>query len=449
MSTSALPQAQLSGSGIFADDFVAEPYWWMAAPPLDPDATEMPDFSRGTDVAVVGGGITGIVAALHLARAGTQVTVLDSQRIGEGAARRSAGFLVRTCRRSVETLTKDGGREYALGVYGEYNEALTSLIDFIQAEEIRCHMQVCGRVTVANSKRHLDAVIEEYEQKRQALGYPYSVLNKDQARAELNSDAYCGGVYVPDLGAIHPGLYHDALVQKAIAAGVRFAPLTAVSRIESKGAKKIVHSSRGPLEAGQVIMATNGYTTRDFGWMARRVIPFRGYMIATEELPAELIEKVMPHRRTYSDAAMNVDFARPAPDTSRILLGGKTGSTADAATIAQELYAKFTRLFPDLRGVRLSRAWHGNCAATFDFLPHIGTRDGIHYALGYNFTGISLSTHFGRKLAARALGTGGHESIFDAASHRFPTTPLYTGSPWFVPWVMRYYDWQDRRLAKR
>ncbi|MEI9415307.1 NAD(P)/FAD-dependent oxidoreductase [Mesorhizobium sp. Cs1321R2N1] len=432
-------------SDVFAPDFREEPYWWSAAPL---SAAAGPQTVSGkVDVAIVGGGITGLVAALHLARGGADVIVLDSQEIGEGAARRNAGFVGRTLKRSVSWLAAKHGTEHAVRVYRELDEALAGLGSFIEREKIDCHFKVCGRFIAANSKAHFDALIAELDDTRREVGFEYSVVEKHQVHTELASDRYHGGAVIPDLGSLHPGLYHAGLARKVLDEGVRFAPSTKVLSIDSNRVGKVVKTSRGDLVASHVIVATNGYTSRAFDWLMRRVIPFRGFIVATEILPATMIDRVMPRRRTYLDTKMNIDFLRPAPDSSRILFGGMTGTNSPQATpLAEQLRDRLVQILPDLDGVRLSRAWTGQCAGTFDFMPHIGVKEGVHFALGYNFAGLPLGTHFGEKLAARILQKGDQTSVFDV--ERFPTMPLYNGSPWFVPLAMRYFDWHDGRIAR-
>ncbi|KRB31188.1 MULTISPECIES: NAD(P)/FAD-dependent oxidoreductase [Mesorhizobium] len=435
-------------AGLFADDYLEEPYWWSAAPLPSVSENMEPALLDGrADVVVVGSGITGLVAALHLAREGCDVAVLDAQRIGEGAARRNAGFVGRTLKRSVEWLTAKSGRDHAVRVYRELDAALRGVQAFVDRERIECHYQTCGRFIAANSNAHFRALVTELEQTRQAVGFDYSVVEKHEVRSEIASDGYHGGAVIPDLGSIHPGLYHAGLVRKALEAGVRLYPLTNVVGVDHDARGKTVRTSRGGIAARHVIIATNGYTSRDLKWLARRVIPFRGFLIATELLPPETIDRVIPHRRTYLDTKMNIDFLRPAPDSSRLLFGGMTGTASPTATpLAGALRDRLVRILPDLKGVRLSRAWTGHCAGTFDFMPHIGTKDGVHFALGYNFAGIPLGTHFGEKLAARILERGDPSSVFDV--EKFPTAPFYGGSPWFVPLAMRYFDWHDDRIAK-
>jgi glycine/D-amino acid oxidase-like deaminating enzyme len=171
-------------------------------------------------------------------------------------------------------------------------------------------------------------------------------------------------------------------------------------------------------------------------------------MAATEEIAPEALRKLLPMRRTALDTNLNIDFFRPAPDSARLLCGGDTGSgVEDVAQIAQRLRRRLSRVFPSLSAVRFSHIWSGMCAGTFDMMPHIGGHDGLWFGLGYNFAGVPMGSHFGNKIAQLILGSREGYSEFQA--NRFPTLPLYRGRPWFVPHVMRVFDWRDRRLAGR
>jgi glycine/D-amino acid oxidase-like deaminating enzyme len=204
----------------------------------------------------------------------------------------------------------------------------------------------------------------------------------------------------------------------------------------------------GTIRARDVIVATNGYTPRQFGWHARRVIPFTGYMAATEIIPEVLRRRAISNNRTVIDTNTNIDFFRWAPDQSRILFGGATGSGLTGPdAIAGQLHGILSRTLPDLAAVKLSRVWTGQCAGTFDMMPHMGQSDGIWYGMGYNFAGVPMGSYFGMKLAAKIIGDKAGDSIFEADP--FDTKPFYRGNPWFVPAAMRYFDWKDRRLARR
>lgn len=450
-SNSAIAQLNHHGRSnlvsIFAPDYREEPYWWMAAPPSGEDVTASVPGPVKADVAIVGGGITGLTAALFLARGGADVIVVDSGEIGGGAARMNAGFLGRTLKRSIGWLDKHVGSEYAVRVYRELDEALKGIESLVNSEQIECHRRTCGRLISANSEPHLRHLIKDMEEMKHRLGFDYEVVSKSDLHSELASDCYFGGVVVPDLGSIHPGLYHSGLLKRGKEAGVRFLERAAVLTIDSNGGRKSVRTERGEISATQVIVATNGYTPRNLKWFARRLVPFRGFITATEILPSELIDKVLPKRRTYLDTKMGIDFIRSAPDSERILFGGLTGRLNSTSTsLVPALYRRMTSIMPDLEGVKISRSWTGFCAGTFDFMPHMGIHDGIHYALGYNFAGVPLGTHFGRKLASRILGKGGGSSAFDI--EKFPTLPLFNGTGLVAPLAMQYFNLHDRWITK-
>jgi glycine/D-amino acid oxidase-like deaminating enzyme len=165
-------------------------------------------------------------------------------------------------------------------------------------------------------------------------------------------------------------------------------------------------------------------------------------MAATEILPEDLLREAIPNRRTVLDSNTNIDFFRPAPDSPRLLFGGGTGvRTEDFQLMARRLHRILARALPQFRATRLSHVWTGFCAGTFDLMPHIGGRDRIWHGLGYNFAGVPMGTHFGARLADLVLGRPSGKSAFAEAP--FPTRPLYTGNPWFVPVAMRWFDWKD------
>ena len=170
-------------------------------------------------------------------------------------------------------------------------------------------------------------------------------------------------------------------------------------------------------------------------------------MIATEPLSAEQIERALPSHRTYHDYVNNIDFLRRAPDEPRILFGGLTGTmTDDLALMGRRLHARLVATFPELAGVRLSRAWSGYCAGTFDLWPHIGVEDGVHYAMGYCYAGLPMGTWLGHKVAARILERQDRHTAF--AERPFPTRIGFRGGSWPVPLVMAWYNFQDWRSMR-
>ena len=430
---------------VFAPGFKETPYWWEAAPPLDLPPPALPP---AVDVAIVGAGHTGLNAALVLVRAGRSVAVFDAGNLGQGASSRNAGYVGRSLKHSFRDLVRSNGLNYAIAVYREMQAAFDTVLGVFESERIDCAFKRCGRFIMARAPRQYDDLAEELELRAKHLGDTYAMVPRAQVHSEIATDRFCGGAVVPDLGAIHPGLYQRGLLDRARAAGIMLIGQTAVTGIAAAtGGGFTVATVRGMLRARDVFVATNGYTGPLLPWLQRRVIPFDAYMIATEKLDAATMSRLLPGGRTYIDHAHNIDFMRPSPDGTRILFGGRTGSRAPSLRAkAVELRHCAARLIGEIGTLRLSHVWTGRCAGTFDLFPHIGTIGGIHFAGGYCFAGVPMGTYLGRKAAARILGRPESQTIF--AERPFPTAPFYSGKPWFVPYAMRYYDWRDRRESR-
>ena len=192
-----------------------------------------------------------------------------------------------------------------------------------------------------------------------------------------------------------------------------------------------------------MLLATNGYTGDLVPWLKRRVIPFDAYMIATEPLDTSFVARLLPTDRTYIDWNFNVDFIGRAPDDpSRILFGGLTGRrVTDLRAMAHSLHSRLTRIFPALASARFDHVWTGRCAGTFDLYPHLGTHEGLHYALGYCFAGVPMGTWLGSKAALRILGSPEANTVF--GERPLTSHPLYWGNPYFVPLAIKYMSRHD------
>jgi glycine/D-amino acid oxidase-like deaminating enzyme len=430
----------------FAPGFKETPYWWEAAPPLDLPPPPVP---ASIDVAIVGAGITGLNAALVLARAGRSVAVFDAGDLGQGASSRNAGYLGRTLKHGFGDLQRRHGTEHAIAVYREMQAAFDSVVERLQTDEIDAAFKRCGRFIMTRSPRQHEALAAELELRRKYLGEEFAMVPRASVREEIATDRFCGGAVIPDLGAIHPGLYQRGLLERARAAGVTLIGHTPVERLGRAETANgfVLASSRGAIKARDVLLATNGYTGPLLPWLRRRVIPFDAYMIATEPIAPEIMSRLLSSDRTYLDYVHNIDFMRRSPDGTRILFGGRTGSrfTGPRAK-ALELRARASRIIPEIGVMKLSHAWTGRCAASFDLFPHLGTEAGIHYAGGYCFAGVPMGTYLGRKAAQRILGLPEGRTVF--AERSFPSAPLYSGNPWFVPYAMAWYDWRDRRDSR-
>jgi glycine/D-amino acid oxidase-like deaminating enzyme len=221
-----------------------------------------------------------------------------------------------------------------------------------------------------------------------------------------------------------------------------------VTGITRSGSGFRVETSKGVVEARDVIVATNGYTTALTPWLRRRVIPIGSYIIATEELPEATIDELFPGDRIASDTCKVVYYYRASPDRRRVLFGGRVSASETTALVgAARLRQDMCRIFPQLEGVGLSHAWSGTVAYSFDELAHTGVQDGIHYAMGYCGSGVSMAPYLGMRAGQKVLGLPEGATAFDGLP--FPTRPLYRGKPWFLPAAVAWYRWKDQRQFRK
>lgn len=427
-------------SDIFTENCRLEPYWWRAAP-HEQQASGTPP--PRVDVAIVGSGITGLTAALHLLEAGRSVAVFDAREPGYGASTRNAGYVGRTLKHTFGEILQSAGLKQAIRVYRELMQAFLSVGEAVAKWNIDCRYRKQGRFLMATSPAMYEAMLREFELRRKNLDEPFSAVSRDEQRTEIDTKLYHGGVRIEDHAGLHPGLYHLGLLSRARTAGALVLGFTPVAAIAGSPGDFEVKTPTGSTRARDVLIATNGYTGDLLPWLKKRVIPFDAYVITTDGLDPALVARLLPTDRTYIDWNFNVDYIRRAPDDpSRIVFGGLTGERVkDLRTMAKRLHARLHRIFPALKTARIDNVWTGRCAGTLDLYPHIGTHAGIHYALGYCFAGVPMGTWFGRKLAERIIGKTAEPSVF--ADRPLPSHFLYWGNPWFVPWAIRILGRHD------
>jgi glycine/D-amino acid oxidase-like deaminating enzyme len=428
---------------IFSPGFKPSPWWWEAAEPPERNAP----FPERAEVAIVGGGYAGLSAALTLHRLGRRAVVLDAERIGWGASSRNGGMV------SGGLKVASGGLEKAHGPEGARRIALAAAASFPFLEEtlaregIECDYVRCGRFVGAWSRGHYEAMARRVEWIEEITGLPARMLPRERQHEALGSDFYHGGMTAAATGSLHPGKYARGLAAAAERAGAHLVDGVRVQGIRHEGSGVRLSTSRGELRADAVLVATNGYSLDGRGtampWLARRLVPLASYIIATEELPEGTIERFFPGRRMISDSKRVLNYFRPSPDGRRILWGGRASFRAvDAVTAAPTLHAQMASVFPEAARLKVTHAWNGNVAFTFDELPHIGVQDGIHYAAGCQGSGVAMASWLGHNAALKIAGAANERFALDGLP--FPTMPGYSGHPWFLPLVGGWYRLRDR-----
>jgi glycine/D-amino acid oxidase-like deaminating enzyme len=436
----------VQNKGIFAKDFKSKPYWWEAHQPA-----ALPEINLPRDVAVVivGAGYAGLHAALELAGHGIEAVVLDAAEPGFGGSTRNGGMVSGGVNVGKRMLNKPLSPDQAAPFLADAMDAFSHIEDFITTRKINCGWTKSGYFLGAWCKSHFESLSKKIGPLNDEADSKAYMVSRDEQRADIGSDYYHGGMVVTRAAHLHPALYYKGILQIAQAAGVLIASRTPVNGLaQNTDATWTVNTPRGTLRAGHVIIATNGYTGDVTPQLKRRVVPVGSYIIATEELPPELIASCSPRNRSFADTRRVLTYYRPSPDGKRMIFGGraKFGFT-DPTETAPLLHRFMLDRFPQLKGAKITHAWTGNVAFTFDELPHMGKLEGLHYALGCNGSGIAMMSYLGREIARKIIGQSNRRIAFDQPE--FPTHTLYRGSPWFLPLVGAWFrtaDWWDRRF---
>lgn len=433
-------------SELFAPDFKDAPYWWEAAPP---STAAVPAPPERVDVAIVGAGYCGLSAALELRRQGISVLVMDAARIGHAASSLNGGMVAGNLKLGHAELARAIGAERATAMLAESARCLPFLEDLLAREAIACDYRRTGRFVGAHSPSVYAGLERRVETTRKLTGADAWLVPREQQREEIDTDYYYGGMVAAASGGLHPARYHRGLADAARRAGAVIVEETPVEAITHSAGGFAVRTARGVVQAREVVVATNGYTGTALSWLRRRLIPLNSYIIATEPLPPETTRRLIPRGRMIVDTYRVLSYYRLSPDGTRVLYGGRASfRRATARQAAPQLHAMMVDVWPELARARITHAWTGYVAFTFDHVPHMGVHEGVHYAAGCQGSGVGMATYLGYQTALKIAGKATAPCAFDGLP--FPTRPTYTGDPWFLPIVGSYYrfrDWLERRLA--
>jgi len=427
---------------LFAPDMKTDhPYWWEAAPRPD---LPVPDLPKTVDVAIVGSGYTGLSAAITLLNEGRDVVIFDAEHAGWGCSTRNGGQIGTKLRRSLTDLASSYGRPKAINLIRETVNARDFIAGMIEGEGLDCDFEVAGRFTGAHKAADYEMLSKDIEPYNKELGIECHMVPRAEQHSEIGSDTYHGGQIMPQNATLHPGKFQSEMLRVVLAKGGKIAIHSPVIKIERDGDGFEVTSTAGRIRARDVIVATNGYTGAMFPEFRRRVVPVGSYVIATEPLPKETMTRLFPKKRATSDTRHVVHYYRASPDNTRIVWGGRVAAKeTDCRASAPRLHAAMCHIFPELKDVKISHSWMGFVAFSFDQMPHIGLRDGLHYAMGYSGSGAAMAPYLGHKTALRVLGKESDaRTAFDDVP--FQTRPLYSGSPWFLGGAVLWYQFLDR-----
>ena len=368
---------------------------------------------QSADVCIVGGGFSGLNTAIELAERGFSVVVLEAHRIGWGASGRNGGQLIRGVGHDVEQFQPVLGDRGVDDLKRMGFEAVDIVRERIERYAIQCDL-TWGYCDLATKQRHLDGFEADYTD-LQRLGYPHPLrrVPKEAMREVIGSDRYVGGLIDMGSGHLHP--LNLALGEAAAAQslGVRLYERSAVKRIDY-GPQVRVHTAQGSVRADQLVLAGNAYLGSLNKSLAGKVLPAGSYIIATEPLPEEVRQELLPQNMAVCDQRVALDYFRLSAD-SRLLFGGTCHySGRDPKDIAAYMQPKMLEVFPRLRNTRIDFQWGGMIGIGANRLPQIGRlpdQPNVYYAQAYAGHGLN-ATHLAGRLLAEAI-SGQLEGRFD------------------------------------
>lgn len=356
------------------------------------------------DCIIVGGGLAGLSAALHLARAGKRVIVLEAERIGWGASGRNGGFVSPGWACGSGAIARRVGTKAAQELHRLSIEGADMVRTEITALAMPGVDPVPGKLRLRRHDSAADLHTEVAEAAR-LYGYPLTYLNREALSAHLTSTRYFHGLLDARAFHIHPLNYARGLAAEIARLGGRVYEDSAATGHQLTGATKTLTTARGRAEAPQVIFATGGYTGALVGRLRRAMLPIATYVMLSEEAP-DLLATAIHTRHALSDNRRAGDYYRLVDDGRRLLWGGRiTTRPAAAKGIVRQLRGEMLGAYPQLAPLKTELAWSGLMAYARHLMPQIGALSpGVWHATAFGGHGLNTTAIGGRVVAEAALG---------------------------------------------
>jgi len=422
-------------------------YWLTTAEAPRVAVRELP---AAVDVGVIGAGFTGLSAARTLAKGGARVALLEAENVGWGASCRNGGMVLSGLKLGTPTLVKRYGREATKRMYAASLESIDCVEEIVREEGIACDFSRCGHLEVACKAKHFEGFRSGVETIEREFGHKLKIVEKKDLASEIGSQIYHGGMVDEVSAGVNPARYVAGLGCAAAKAGAEIHEKTRVTGLEraAQGGESgwKVTTSRGVVQAKDVLVATSGYTSEVTRGLQRKIIPIGSFIIVTEVLSEELARELSPRERMIYDSKNYLYYYRLTPDR-RMLFGGRAAFFPENENTVREsagiLREGMIEVYPLLRETKVEFVWGGTLDFAFDIMPHAGRMDGMYFSVGYAGHGVAMATLLGKKMA-EAILTGRDENPFSGIP--FPGAPLgmYNGKPWFLPLAGAWYkvlDW--------
>jgi gamma-glutamylputrescine oxidase len=376
--------------------------WYEASVGERPDYPALEGDARA-DVVVIGGGFTGLSAAAHLAKAGTDVLLIEGARFGDGASGRNGGQIGTGHRKSLPELEARLGWTRAKALFDLAEEGKAELLQFAETHGIEIDY-VPGQMSVA----HKRAFVEDYRKyaayMAERAGYPHvRFMDADETAERLGSHRYFGGTYDAGTGHIHPLKLVVGTARAAAAAGARLHENTKALGIDSAGGTVRVRTPRGTVEADKALVAVNAYGNGLEPKSGARVMPIGSFIGATVPLGAD--SEIIPGGESVDDSRFVVRYFRRTRD-GRLLFGGReVYASGKEEDIQAPIRRQIEEVYPQLKGVELTHCWGGSVGITLPRMPYVReVAPNVTAAGGYSGHGVMLANFTGKLYAEAVAG---------------------------------------------
>jgi glycine/D-amino acid oxidase-like deaminating enzyme len=377
--------------------------WAATAEEPAPQALPLEGMAKA-DVAIIGGGFTGLSAALHLAETGAEVLVLEAEEPGFGASGRNGGQVIPGLKQDPDELVALFGLERGERIAEIAGGAAEFVFDLIHRHGIRCAPTCNGWIQGVHTASKLNLVHRRVAQ-WELRGAPVRFLNREEIAELTGTTAYCGGYLDGRGGSIQPLSYARGLARAALAAGARIYGSSPALRMAREKAGWRVETRGGAVNAGRVLICTNGYTDDFFPGLKGSIVTANSFQVATRPLSDNLRGTILPGGQPVSDTRRLLRYFRLDPG-GRLLMGGRGSFNGENRPERYErLRRAAQRVFPQLDGPDWEFFWSGKIALTADHLPHIHEpKPGVLAGLGYNGRGVAMASRMGKLLADYVSG---------------------------------------------
>ena len=415
-------------------------YEASAAPPPPPREPLRGDLQA--DIAVVGGGIAGCAAALHLAQRGYRVVLLEARFVGFGASGRSGGQTIFGLASSQQTLIAQVGRDDARRLFDLSVEALDVTQALIRDFEIDCDYQP-NHLHAAVKPRHVRELEAWAEELHRDYGYESArFVSGAELPAHVASARYLAGLIDPRSGHLQPLKYTRGIARAAENAGAVIFENSQVLRYED-GAEVRVHTAHGTVRCANLVLCCNAYIGTLAPSLSRRILGVGTYIIATEPLGKDRAQALLPSNAAVADINWILDYFRRSED-DRMLFGGRVSySSVQPPQLAEGMRKRMVRVFPSLADVKVGFAWGGYLDITMSRAPNFGRlAPNVFYLQGFSGHGVTLTGLAGKLVAEAVAGTSERFDVFARIPHRdFPGGPLFRRPSLVL--AMLYYRLRD------